>query len=93
MPAVLARWIDEEEISALVNAHFSEFMVEQILLDRNGPYPAPEAEEFAQLQLILHQLARARLEVDVYTEAINKALPLQTGKLVSFRSQTHSNCC
>jgi hypothetical protein len=49
-------------------------MVEQLLLQPEHQSLQKEEEQLAQLQVALHKLERAKLEVAVYTEAITKAL-------------------
>jgi hypothetical protein len=69
-----------DDMLALVDARVSECIVEQMLLGHQ--YVEPEALELAQMQLALHQLARARLEVDVYTEALTKSTPRVDGESI-----------
>lgn len=76
MANVLASCLADEDVSALVNAYWSEFILKKYLGDH---CLAPEAAHIAQVQLTLHQLEQAKLEVEVYSEAITKVIGLSVG--------------
>jgi hypothetical protein len=90
MPNILSELAEPDNMSALVEAHWSEFVMEQILLSQldhpqDGPSrrDMPSTEEAAfllNLQLILHKLDRARTEVDVYSDVAAKAAGFWTRK-------------
>jgi hypothetical protein len=85
IPPLLAQWSEEQRISALANAYWSEVMVEQLLLQQEYQSSEQEAEQLAQLQVALHKLERAKLEVAIYTDAIAKAARqwgISTGKTI-----------
>jgi hypothetical protein len=87
MANVLASCLPDEDVSALVNAYWSEFILEKYLGDR---CLAPEASHIAQVQLTLHQLERAKLEVEVYSEAITKVIGLSVGTHVTRESSRYN---
>jgi hypothetical protein len=86
IPTLLVQSISDDALSALVNARFSEFILEQFLLGGECGGMEREVEEHLQMQLILHQRARAKLEVDFCTHVINKVVPLWKGEFALLSS-------
>jgi hypothetical protein len=63
----------DHEIQALVKAHWNEFMVEEIILAQRDDLER-EADEIGQLQLVIHKLERAKLEVAYYSDAVSNTM-------------------
>ena len=64
--------MEDPQIRALVNAHWNEFMAEEILLAQGNAGVEREADEGGQLQVAIHKLERAKMEVACYSSAISK---------------------
>jgi hypothetical protein len=62
----------DPQIQALVSTHWNEFMAKEIVLAQGIAGLEREADEGGQLQLAIHKLKRARLEVACYSDAISK---------------------
>jgi hypothetical protein len=83
-PHFITRWITQDRVAALVGAQWKEFLLEQELagqeltLLRNvilagtslGP---PSTDAPVQVELIKHRLERAKLEVQLYSLALDMA--------------------
>jgi hypothetical protein len=63
--------MSDDDIHALIDAHWNEFVFEE-LVRTQGDVHGREAEEIGQLQLTIHKLKRARLEVACYLAAISR---------------------
>src|SRR5215472_3403283 len=78
MPNILTKWSEDQEINALVNAYWSEFLMEQVVLSQGTQGQSSRSEtshdamEFGQMQLAIQKLEHAKLEVQVYSGAIAK---------------------
>jgi len=64
--------LSDDDIQALVIARWNEFLVEEIILAQDNDALGREADDIGQLQLAIHKLERARLEVAYYSDAITK---------------------
>jgi hypothetical protein len=71
VPNVITKWANETELSALISAHWSEYIMEQLVLQNVNDRGAL-ALDAAELQLVLHTLERAKLETALYAEALDK---------------------
>jgi hypothetical protein len=63
----------DHQIQELVCAHWNEFMIEEIVLAHRNNLDR-EADEVGQLQLAIHKLERARLEVEYYSDALTRVV-------------------
>lgn len=68
MPSYLTCLNDEEAVLLLVRARWNEHMVENVILANDGRV----SEEGYQDMLMRQKLARAKLETEIYTLAIEK---------------------
>ena len=62
-----------DEMEVLVRAHWNEFLLEEVIRTQGDEVVGREADEIGQLQLTIHKLERAKLEVAHYSDAIRKA--------------------
>ena len=62
----------DSQIQALVRAHWNEFMGEEMVIAQGIAGLEREADENGQLQLAMHKLECAKLEVACYSHAISK---------------------
>ena len=73
LPGFITQSMSEDEMKALVLAHWNEFQLEEVIRTQEGDVIGREANEIGQLQLAIHKLERARMEVTCYSDAIRKA--------------------
>ena len=64
--------MEEPHIEALVSAHWNEFLAEEMVIAQGSAGLEQEADEGGQLQLAMHKLERAKLEVACYSHALSK---------------------
>ena len=65
--------MSEDEMKVLIRAHWNEFLIEEAIRTQGGDIIGREADGIGQLQLAIHKLERAKLEVAYYSNAISKA--------------------
>jgi hypothetical protein len=64
--------MSDDDIHALIDAHWNEFVFEEIVRAQGDDARGQEVEQIGQLQLTIHKLKRARLEVACYLAAISR---------------------
>ena len=65
--------MSDDEVDALVLAHWNEFQLEEVIRTQEGDVIEQEVKEYSQVQLAIHKLERARMEARCYLDAIRKA--------------------
>jgi hypothetical protein len=61
-------------MQALISAHWNEFMIQEIVRAEESSVLKREVDELGQIQLAIHKLERAKLEVAYYSYAISKVI-------------------
>jgi len=61
--------ISEDDMNALIVAHWNEFQFEEIIR-RQGDDITPKADDIGQVQLAINKLERAKMEVTCYTDVV-----------------------
>jgi hypothetical protein len=73
----MAKWTAEDQMTALIGAQWREFLLEQQLsgqeLSIAGCPELPSTDAPVQVELVKHRLERAKLEVQLYSLALNAA--------------------
>jgi pyruvate/oxaloacetate carboxyltransferase len=73
LPSFIVQSMSDDEMDALVLAHWIEFQLEEVVRTQEGEVIEREAKEYSQVQLAIHKLERARMEARCYLDAIRKA--------------------
>jgi hypothetical protein len=73
LPGFITQSMSEDEMKALVLAHWNKFQLEEAIRMQEGDVIGREANEIGQLQLAIHKLERVKMEVTCYSDAIRKA--------------------
>ena len=73
LPGFIAQSMSDDEMDALVLAHWNEFQLEEVIRTQEGHVIGQEEKEYSQVQLAIHKLERARMEARCYLDAIRKA--------------------
>jgi len=73
LTSFITQSVSEDEMKALVLAHWSEFQLEEAIHMQGGDVIGREACELGQVRLAIRKLERAKLEVMYYSDALHKA--------------------
>ena len=73
LPDFIVQSMSDDELEALVLAHWNEFQLEEVIRMQEGEVIEREAKEYDQVQLAIHKLERASMEARFYLHAIRTA--------------------